>query len=116
MFMPCTIGIVQLYVNINYFTFYFLKGAESDAGDDGVVADDGQEESDDDEAPDDIGFTDSKKSIMTQLRSAMQQVDADKRKKKEQRRKLDAQFKEQRVTLSAIYHTVNVLVMLIFAS
>ncbi|XP_060591717.1 uncharacterized protein LOC132746548 [Ruditapes philippinarum] len=50
----------------------------------------------DDEGPEDIGFHDSRQSVLTQLRSAMRQVDAEKQKKKSKRKMLDAQFKEQK--------------------
>ncbi|XP_045161695.2 nucleolin-like [Mercenaria mercenaria] len=50
----------------------------------------------DDEAPDDVGFHDSRQSVLSQLRSAMRQVDAEKQKKKSKRKQLDTQFKEQK--------------------
>lgn len=53
-------------------------------------------EDSDDEAPDDVGFHESRESVLTQLRSALRQVDADKQKKKNKRKLLDAQFREQK--------------------
>ncbi|KAH3849943.1 nucleolar protein 7-like isoform X3 [Dreissena polymorpha] len=71
------------------------KPNHDDDSDEGNDAGQGELNSDD-EAPDDVGFHDSKMSVLAELRSAMRQVDKGKSVKKEQRRKLDAQFKAQK--------------------
>lgn len=50
----------------------------------------------DDEAPESVGFHDSKKAVLAQFRSAMKQIDEEREKKKEHRQKLEQQFKEQK--------------------
>ncbi|XP_052768762.1 uncharacterized protein LOC128209005 [Mya arenaria] len=68
------------------------SGPEDNPVEDAPVDDTGS----DDEAPEDVGFHDSKQSVLAQLKSAMRQVDTGKARRKELRKKMDAQFKEQK--------------------
>ncbi|KAL4221301.1 hypothetical protein ACF0H5_019564 [Mactra antiquata] len=53
--------------------------------------------SSDDEAPDDVGFHESRQSVLSQLKSALKQVDVEKQRKKEKRKMIDEHFKQQKL-------------------
>ena len=57
----------------------------------------------DDEAPESVGFSDSRTTVLAQLRSAIKQVDDEKQKLKDKRKKKQVMFKEQKVKMFAKY-------------
>ncbi len=66
-----------------------------------MVASD-ESDADSDGAPEDVGFADSKASVLQTVRDAVTQIEKDKQKTKHKRRQLDEKYKEQKVGYSSI--------------
>ena len=72
-----------------YCELYFLFAEDSD---DNVLSTD-----DDDDAPEDVSFQTGKQTALQQMRDAIKHINEEKIRVKEKRRKIDQQFKEQKV-------------------
>ena len=66
--------------------------------------------SDDDGAPEDISFTSGRMAALQQMRDAIKNINAEKLKVKEKRKKIDEQFKEQKVEKLCVLVHVHVQV------
>lgn len=76
----------------------------------GRTAEDDEDEGD--SAPEEVTFKDGKKSMLDQVRVAIKQIEQEKQKKKDQRRKRDLTFKDQKVF--ALFGIMSVSVYVIF--
>jgi hypothetical protein len=74
-----------------YCELYFLFTEDSD---DNVLSTD-----DDDDAPEDVSFQTGKQTALQQMRDAIKHINEEKIRVKEKRRKIDQQFKEQKVNI-----------------
>ena len=87
-----------MFYSTIWFTLTEASEIEQEDDKEEVIGDESEPDVDsEDEAPDDIGFHDSKKSVLAQLKTAIRQVDASKARRKVLRKKMDAQYKEQKV-------------------
>jgi len=74
-----------------YCELCFLFTEDSD---DNVLSTD-----DDDDAPEDVSFQTGKQTALQQMRDAIKHINEEKIRVKEKRRKIDQQFKEQKVNI-----------------